>query len=146
MNRCNILLTVLLWGVLSMAFVSKTKPLQQTLIIEADQFDNNTGVAVAYLFRKQDDIPEKPFIKIQSHILNNKANLAFEDIPYGEYAVIVFHDENSNGVLDHKMGFPSEGKGFSNEWKFSLFSGMPTFDKLKFEFTKTQTLHRIRVQ
>ncbi len=36
-------------------------------------------------------------------------------LPPGRYAVIVFHDENDNGILDENfLGIPTEGYGFSN--------------------------------
>ncbi|MCP1335524.1 DUF2141 domain-containing protein [Hyphomicrobiales bacterium FT118] len=39
----------------------------------------------------------------------------FFRLPPGEYAVIVFHDENDNGLLDTGIfGVPVEGYGFSN--------------------------------
>ena len=48
--------------------------------------------------------------------------------------MIVFHDENGNGVLDHSKitSLPSEPMGFSQGFKFTLFSGMPNFRKLRF--------------
>lgn len=37
------------------------------------------------------------------------------ELKSGEYAVKIFHDENSNGQLDTNMvGMPKEGYGFSN--------------------------------
>jgi uncharacterized protein (DUF2141 family) len=59
--------------------------------------------------------------------------MIFENLPNGSYAAIVYHDENDNGTLDHKFAFPSEPMGFTNNWNLSLFSGMPTFKKLRFE-------------
>ena len=48
-------------------------------------------------------------------------DLVFENIPYGEYAVSVMHDENSNGKLDMKsfliFSIPKEGVGVSNNPK-----------------------------
>ncbi len=38
----------------------------------------------------------------------------FTDLPAGEFAVAVFHDENDNGELDSNfLGIPTEGYGFS---------------------------------
>lgn len=38
----------------------------------------------------------------------------FEGLPPGNYAVMVIHDENSNGKLDSNiLGMPTEGYGFS---------------------------------
>lgn len=42
-------------------------------------------------------------------------SFGFFRLPPGEYAVIVFHDENDNGLLDTGiLGAPVEGYGFSN--------------------------------
>lgn len=69
-------------------------------------------------------------------ISDGKAVIVFTDIPYGEYAAIVCHDKNSNGKVDHNfLGIPAEPLGFSNRWKLTLFSGMPSFSKLRFEFS-----------
>jgi uncharacterized protein (DUF2141 family) len=44
----------------------------------------------------------------------------------GQYAIILFHDENGNGKLDtNALGVPSEPYGFSNNVRG--FLGPPTF-------------------
>jgi uncharacterized protein (DUF2141 family) len=106
-----------------------------TLTVSAEKFNNDNGKAVVNLFRKEDDVPKKYFLQTSALIKNGKASLTFENLPYGEYGLILFHDENANGTLDHKLGFPNEPMAFSNNWKLSLFSGMPSFDKLRFDFT-----------
>lgn len=42
-------------------------------------------------------------------------SIAFRQLPPGRYAIIVFHDQNDNGLLDENaLGVPVEGYGFSN--------------------------------
>lgn len=42
-------------------------------------------------------------------------SLELSDLPAGDYAVQVAHDENDNGKLDFNLvGIPTEGYGFSN--------------------------------
>jgi uncharacterized protein (DUF2141 family) len=121
----------------SICFLFFTNSLAQqsgTLTVNAENFNNDTGKAVVSLFRKEDDIPKKHFLQTSATIKNGKATLTFENLPYGDYALILFHDENDNSTLDHKLGFPNEPMCFSNNWKLSLFSGMPNFEKLRFEF------------
>ena len=118
----------------------------ETLTIGASNFESTKGAAIAHLFREHDDIPETPFLQATSTIVNGSATIVFLNIPYGEYAVILFHDENSNSTLDHKFGFPNEPMGFSNEWKLSLFSGMPTFNKLKFSFTEKGRIQAVKLK
>ena len=53
--------------------------------------------------------------------------IMFADLPPGRYAVIAFHDENDNGLLDANVfGVPTEGYGFSNDARG--FLGAPSFD------------------
>ena len=117
-----------------------------TLTIKATHFESAKGAAVVQLFREHDDIPEKPFMKSTGTVVNHESTLVLSNVPYGEYAIILFHDENGNGILDHKFGFPNESMGFSNEWKLSLFSGMPTFQKLKFTFSEKENVWIIKLR
>lgn len=56
----------------------------------------------------------------------------FRAVPYGTYAIKVFHDENSNGELDTNfVGFPKEPFGFSMDAMGKF--GPPTFEQAKFE-------------
>ncbi len=58
------------------------------------------------------------------------AHLVFRDLPAGDYAVKVMHDENGNGKLDTNMlGMPLEGYGFSNDPKVMR---KPTFEEARF--------------
>ena len=53
------------------------------------------------------------------------------DIPYGDYGIAVFHDENKNGKIDKNfLGIPQEPYGFSNNMRIAL--GPPSLDKSKF--------------
>ena len=116
------------------------------LMIHATHFNHNNGKAVVHLFRVDDDIPTKPFIKSSAIIKNGNTTITINDLPYGDYAVILFHDENSNGELDHRFGFPNEPMGFSNHWKLSLLSGMPSFQKLKFSFSEDHAEQEIQIK
>lgn len=68
---------------------------------------------------------------------------AFKDLPTGEYAIKLFHDENSNGELDsNMMGLPKEGYGFSNNaGRF----GPASFEEAKFSVAEdTQITIKLR--
>jgi uncharacterized protein (DUF2141 family) len=117
-----------------------------TLTIQATNFENENGKVVANLFREQDEIPEHPFMIMKSTVKNGLGELIFNNLPNGTYAAIVYHDENDNGTVDHKFGFPNEPMGFSNDWDLSLFSGMPTFRKLRFEHRGSRTQIEVKVE
>ena len=108
-----------------------------TLSIQVQGFTHERGHAVANLFREGDDVlkPDKAYRHAQADIHDGKASISFPDLAYGKYAVSVFHDENSNGKLDHNFfRIPAEPLGFSNHFQLGLFSGFPSFEKLQFQF------------
>ena len=118
-----------------------------TLRVEAASFQNDTGQAVVKLYRQSDNFPTEPFMILASNIVDNKSVLTFEDIPYGNYAAVLYQDINSNRILDHNaINFPKEPLGFSNEWKLGLTSGMPNFEKLKFDFLPQNPVLIINIQ
>jgi len=58
----------------------------------------------------------------------------FENLPPGDYALSVIHDENDNGELDsNSVGIPKEGFAFGNN-AFGSF-GPPSFEKAKITVT-----------
>lgn len=63
---------------------------------------------------------------------SGKASCVFRNVPPGDYAVAVFHDENDNGQLDKNLfGMPREGTGFSRNAKGRL--GPPSFESASFQ-------------
>jgi uncharacterized protein (DUF2141 family) len=66
----------------------------------------------------------------------------FHDLPEGDYALAVMHDENNNGLMD--LGFlrrPLEGRGFSGVLPQDVhgFSRI-IFARAAFHFDKTQAI------
>lgn len=118
---------------------------QQNLKVYAEDFKTNNGQAIANLFVKGESLKKKPAHQLISKIINGKAIFYFTDLPFGDYAVIVFHDKNANGDLDHSWGMPSEPLGYSNNWSFSLFTGMPSFEKLRFHYSQQSNSITLKV-
>jgi uncharacterized protein (DUF2141 family) len=142
MNNKNHFLTPLIVLALSLPCFAQEAGV---LTITATNFEGQDGTAVVNLFREQDDLPKKPFMTVKAIIASGVSELIIEGLPTGSYAAIVYHDENNNGTLDHKFGFPAEPMGFSNDWNLSLFSGMPSFKKLRFEHSGPHTAINIKV-
>lgn len=117
-----------------------------TLTIHIKNFQHPEGKAVVNLYREEDDLPKKPYRKETGSITNDSATIILTDLPYGNYAIILFHDENSNGILDHTIFLPAEPIGFSNNWRLTLFSGMPNFEKLQFPFSELKNEYWITIQ
>lgn len=77
-------------------------------------------------------------IKEQAIVLGispSKTRVQIPDLPFGNYAIALFHDLNHNGDLDFNLiGIPAEPFGFSkrpnSKWR------VPKFDEVKFNFDK----------
>jgi uncharacterized protein (DUF2141 family) len=64
--------------------------------------------------------------------------LTFRDLPAGDYAVQLFHDENGNGKVDLNLaGVPTEGFGFSNVAQ--VRGGIPAFEQMMVRVTGDAT-------
>lgn len=77
--------------------------------------------------------------------INNKyAVVTFMNIPYGTYAVSLFHDENNNGEIDRSsIGFPVEPYGVSGN-KFVI--GPPEFNDCKFNIDSSDKSIEVRLK
>jgi len=117
--------------------VAQTAPNTGLLRLQVDGLKSTKGKLVTRIFRKSDDLFGKPFLEATQTIDGPTITSEFPDLPFAVYAIMVFQDLNGNGVLDHNWAhIPAEPLGWSNYWHFGPFTGMPTFEKTKFEFTE----------
>jgi len=78
-------------------------------------------------------------------IKDRKAECTFDGIPYGTYAIKLYHDKNGNGELDTNfMGVPQEKYGFSNNASGLL--GPAKWDDAKFVFNAKSMSMEITVK
>ena len=146
-KKSLLMLSIILLSIISVTGNSQTEKeiLSATLTFHANSFNSDKGNAVIFLFRKTGNIPKSPFLIARSSVKNGKAEISFANLPFGDYAAILLHDENANGEIDHSWGIPSEPLGYTNNWTLSLFSGMPSFEKLKFNFSPVKTQQTISI-
>lgn len=108
-----------------------------TLSVHVTGFIHERGRVIAKLYAQGDDVLGPGRWTTQAAIHGNEATLQWSNLLPARYAVVVFHDENDNGTLDHNLlGLPAEPLGFSNGFTLSWRSGMPSFEKLQFAFTQ----------
>lgn len=109
-----------------------------TLTVRARGLESERGYVVGKLFRKVDDVPKgRAFRRVRVRAKSPQVVLQWPDLPYGLYALFLFHDQNSNGVPDHNwLGIPTEPMGFSAGFRPSIWTGIPDFDDLRFEFSQ----------
>ena len=91
-----------------------------TLRIHVDGLRNRKGVVGALVFTSPIGWPEdvhKSFRNQHTPVaaMGRSTTVVMEDLPPGNYGIVVLHDENENMKLDRNMfGFPKEGFGFAN--------------------------------
>ena len=74
---------------------------------------------------------QTPLDRKSSSIEEGLSTVTFENITEGNYSVVCFHDENSNGKMDFELnGMPKESFGASNN---VMNFGPPQFEDSKFE-------------
>jgi len=84
----------------------------------------------------------KPVATAVSLIKNGVSKVKFENILAGTYAIICYHDANSNGKMDFaENGMPIEDYGMTNNIKNF---GPPLFDDGKFELTNANLNFEIK--
>ena len=122
-------------------FVSNTYPQDTTetkdsgqMIVKIKGFSSDKGTVKIALNNSKENYKEgKPFRAVETQIINGTSEFIFKDIPFGEYAIKCYHDENSNGLMDKNiLGIPSEDYGFSNNARGSF--GPPDYEEAKFIF------------
>ncbi len=107
--------------------------------VEVTGMRNDNGKLGCSLFNGPDGFPRdgsKKFRHAWARIKDGRGECFFSGVPAGDYAVTVFHDENSNEKFDMNwMGMPLEGYGFSNNIKPRFKA--PDFDECKFHHDGT---------
>jgi len=104
------------------------------LIVNVTNFKNNQGKVMIGIYIGQENFMKKSVFRKSSTIQDNSAKVVFENLPSGEYAISLYHDENENNKLDTGwFGIPNEGYGCSNNAKGMM--GPPKYEDAKFQLT-----------
>ncbi|OQX83966.1 hypothetical protein B6D60_09885 [candidate division KSB1 bacterium 4484_87] len=96
---------------------------------------NNKGDVKIGLFKTKEsyDGKKNKFKGAIRRIKNRMTKWEVKKIPFGEYAIKAFHDEDGDDEIDTNfLGMPTESFGFSNNAR--AFFGPPDFEKAKFLF------------
>ncbi len=130
----------LLFLFISVPFILSFKgnPKSADIVINAKTFKSDNGKARAALYKNEKGFPSDPreaFMLAENTIKNGKSKITFKNVPFGEYAFSVLHDENLNSRMDTNfLGIPNEGYGVSNNAPGHF--GPPHFKDAKFTFNK----------
>ena len=117
------------------------------IFVEITNIRNENGNVKLSLFDVPDAFPgdhEQALGRIITDISGTTTTAVFEDIPYGEYAVAIMHDENNNLIMDTNwIGIPKEGVGASNDAPAKM--GPPKYKDAKFDLNKPELRLKIKM-
>jgi uncharacterized protein (DUF2141 family) len=101
------------------------------LTIAVSGFKNGKGQAGIAVFRSADGFPSdnrKAAVGKAFPIKQGKVRWTIPELKPGRYAILVLHDENSNGKMDtNLLGIPTEGYGVSRDARRPF--GPPLFEE-----------------
>lgn len=116
--------------------------------VEVTGLRSNSGEVRVHLYNSKEGFPSKPqkaMATLVSITGNSEAGVLFRDIPYGDYAISVLHDENGNKKMDMNwLMMPKEGIGASNNPRFTL--GPPSFNDARFRLDSEELTIKIKVK
>ena len=109
-----------------------------TINVVVKNIKNNQGKLRLKLIEIRDKFSKKPgqICKTMSNVIRYKQSFfSLKNIPYGWYAIYVYHDKNNNGKFDYmKLSKPQEGFGCSNNGVSDI--GNPNFEIASFYLGK----------
>jgi uncharacterized protein (DUF2141 family) len=114
---------------------------KRSITVTVANVSSNKG-KVSYALYDKDNFMKKPVQTQSSSPKGKKSTVTFTNIAPGNYAVICFHDANSNDKMDFQAnGMPLEDYGASNN---SMSFGPPNFEDSKFEVSDKDVTLEIR--
>ncbi|MEE9362410.1 MAG: DUF2141 domain-containing protein [Cellulophaga sp.] len=119
-----------------------------SITIKIENLSNYNGFLQINVYNKNEGFPNKEkyaFKKFHFEIKDSSDNeFEIANLPYGIYAISVYHDENSNGKLDTNFfGIPKEKTGVSNNPSSDF---MPSFSDAKFQLKASQKNLKIKLR
>jgi uncharacterized protein (DUF2141 family) len=115
-----------------------------TIVITGLENDDGEVLISVSNSRNNYESEDPAFVSAKAKIENGQAEYIFEAMPFGEYAIKLFHDENTDGELDSNfLGIPTEDYAFSNNASGTF--GPAVYDDAKFIFEQSETTMQISV-
>lgn len=91
-----------------------------SVTITIDNIKSTKGTIQIAFFNKAESFPKVggEYKLVEFKISDGKTKFTIKDLPDGEYAIAIHHDENSDGKMNTNMiGIPKEGYAFSKNFK-----------------------------
>ena len=121
------------------------EPTGVNITVQINNLKNDNGFVLLGLHNQETFINVKTAAlnRIQEKIKGGKIEVTFKNVPEGDYAIMVVHDENANNRMDFELnGMPKESYGMSNN---NMSFGPPVFEDAKFKVGKEDLSLNIRL-
>ena len=109
----------------------------ELIVKEFDEIKGNVRICLA---DSKEGFMKKCFEFKEVPVTSSEMKIYFQDVPPGEYAISLFHDEDSSGKIntDGFLGLPSEDYGFSNNPRILL--SIPKYRDCSFKVDSDKTV------
>jgi len=118
-------------------------PSSKSVELHFTHFRNDTGFARIAVYNNPLNFCKesiKPFREISAKIVHRQCSVTISDLPDGDYAITLLHDENEDAIMNYDfLGLPKEGFAFSN-------NALPGFTKPGFNACKIKVKAGITVK
>jgi uncharacterized protein (DUF2141 family) len=123
----KILVSILVLVIISITNVITAQ--NKTITATVLNISSDEGIVKFALYNKT-NFRLKPLQSEIGNIENGKTTIIFKEVAVGEYAIVCYHDKNSNDKMDFQPnGMPLEAYGASNN---VMTFAPPRFDDAKF--------------
>ena len=123
-------------------FVSMAYAQTGTIHVEISGINDIKGLVSIGLYSDENGFPDKgkEYKGKEVKVTGKTVVHTFKDVPFGTYAIAIFHDTNSNTKLDKNfLGIPKEGYAFSNN-VFGALGLPPGFKDASFKLAGNKTV------
>ncbi|RXP58636.1 DUF2141 domain-containing protein [Lutibacter sp. HS1-25] len=142
-KKANYLLLLIFVLVNNLLFAQKTG----TIEVIVNGIKNTDGQIMISINKGPEGWPESNFLE-QRFIPNFTAPtflIVFKDLPYGNYAIGLLHDEDKNGeITKNFIGMPKEGFAFSRN--YNVVFRAPKYNEANFELDSPKKTITINIQ
>ena len=142
------LIATLLGSILQLSFDPGPMVKGGDLVLEVSNIRNTNGEILIAMFNQPEGFPEDEdrFYRADTiwSISGSTERCVFRNLTFGEYAITLMHDENSDGKMEYSwIGMPQEGYGFSTNYRPKLRA--PKFEETSFDFTHDRQIVKVEL-
>ena len=116
---------------------------KQDIVVKIVNVKSDEGKIYVGLYDSENSFLKTTYRGQVLSIENNACKTIFKDVPFGEYAISIYHDINSNAELDKNfLGIPKEDYTCSNGAKG--FMGPPKWNDAKFRLENRTSYQELK--